>query len=252
MESNPARINLSPNFTGQVVLITGGGQGIGAALCSAFLSAGAAVVVVDLDKDRLLGQWDPDERTLLISADVSNSVQVTDMVEQAIGWRGQLDIVVNNAGITRDTVIWKMTDQQWSDVLAVHLTGTFNVTRAAIPYMRSAGFGRIINVTSFTGLHGNIGQANYAAAKAGIIGFTKTVAKETARFGITANVVSPNAETAMVAAIPPEKRQSLINQIPMERFGKPEEMASAVLFLASSEAGYMTGIVLPVDGGMSM
>jgi len=118
--------------------------------------------------------------------------------------------------------------------------------------MRDNGFGRIINITSYTGLHGNIGQSNYAAAKAGIIGFTKTVAKETIRFGITVNAVSPNAETSMVAAIPIEKREQLLALIPAGRFAEPEEMAASVMFLASSEAGYVTGVVLPVDGGLSM
>jgi 3-oxoacyl-[acyl-carrier protein] reductase len=253
MESNAPDVNLRPNFFGEVALVTGGGQGIGAALCSSFLAAGAFVVIADLDGDRLTSRWgQSDGRQLLIPVDVADPQQVAEAIGQAAAWHGRLDIAVNNAGITRDTVIWKMTDQAWNDVLAVHLTGTFNVTRAVIPIMREAGFGRIINVTSFTGLHGNIGQANYAAAKAGIIGFTKTVAKETARFGITVNAVSPNAETPMVAAISADKRESLISQIPVGRFGEPEEMAAAVIFLASVEAGYVTGAVLPVDGGMSM
>jgi 3-oxoacyl-[acyl-carrier protein] reductase len=161
-------------------------------------------------------------------------------------------VLVNNAGITRDTVVWKMDDQQWQDVISVHLTGTFNLTRAAIPRMRAAEYGRIVNVTSYTGLHGNIGQANYAAAKAGIIGFTKTVAKEVARFGITVNAISPNADTAMTAAIPAEKKAELTAAIPLGRFGEAREMAAAVGFLASEEAGYITGVVLPVDGGLSM
>jgi 3-oxoacyl-[acyl-carrier protein] reductase len=145
-----------------------------------------------------------------------------------------------------------MTDEQWQAVLDVHLTGTFAMTRAVVPAMRTASYGRIVNVTSFTGLHGNIGQANYAAAKAGIIGFSKTVAKEVARFGITVNAISPNAETAMTAAIPPDKKAELTAQVPMGRFADPGEMAAAVAFLASEEAGYITGVVLPVDGGLSM
>jgi 3-oxoacyl-[acyl-carrier protein] reductase len=161
-------------------------------------------------------------------------------------------VLVNNAGITRDTVVWKMSDEQWRAVLDVHLTGTFNLTRAVIPHMRATGRGRIVNITSYTGLHGNVGQANYAAAKAGIIGFTKTVAKEVARFGITVNAISPNAETAMVAAIPAEKKAELTAAVPMGRFADPSEMAAAVGFLASDEAGYITGVVLPVDGGLSM
>jgi 3-oxoacyl-[acyl-carrier protein] reductase len=160
--------------------------------------------------------------------------------------------VVNNAGITRDAICWKLSDAQWQSVLAVHLTGTFNVTRAAIPIMRDAGRGRIVNVTSYTGLHGNVGQANYAAAKAGIVGFTKTVAKEVARFGITVNAISPNAETAMVATVPAERKAELVSMVPLGRFGDPAEMAPAVAFLASDEAAYITGVVLPVDGGLAM
>jgi 3-oxoacyl-[acyl-carrier protein] reductase len=145
-----------------------------------------------------------------------------------------------------------MTDDQWNSVLAVHVTGTFNVTRAAVPHMRAAGYGRIINVTSYTGMHGNIGQSNYAAAKGGIIGFTKSVAKETARFGITCNAISPNAATAMVASVPPDKLAEMTASFPMGRFADPSEMAAAVAFLSSDEAAYITGVVLPVDGGVSM
>jgi 3-oxoacyl-[acyl-carrier protein] reductase len=159
---------------------------------------------------------------------------------------------VNNAGILRDRVVWKLTDADWQAVLGVHLTGTFNMTRAAVPAMREQGYGRFVNVTSYTGLHGNVGQANYAAAKAGIIGFTRTTAKELARFGITVNAISPNAETDMVASIPEDRLAELRAEIPMGRFSAPSEAAPAVGFLASEEAGYITGVVLPVDGGLSI
>ena len=160
--------------------------------------------------------------------------------------------MVNNAGILRDRVVWKLTDADWQAVLGVHLTGTFNMTRAAVPTMREQGYGRFVNVTSYTGLHGNVGQANYAAAKAGIIGFTRTTAKELARFGITVNAISPNAETDMVASIPEDRREELQATIPMGRFSAPSEVGPAVGFLASEEAGYITGVVLPVDGGLSL
>jgi 3-oxoacyl-[acyl-carrier protein] reductase len=160
--------------------------------------------------------------------------------------------LVNNAGILRDGVLWKMTDEDWDAVLAVHAGGTFKFTRACVPHFRARSYGRIINVTSYTGLRGNTGQANYATAKAGIIGFTKTAAKELARFGISVNAISPNAETRMVAAIPPEKLAELAAAIPMGRFAQPSEMCAAVGFLASDISGYITGVVLPVDGGISM
>jgi len=137
-------------------------------------------------------------------------------------------------------------------VLAVHAGGTFRFTRACVPHFRAQEYGRVVNVTSYTGLRGNPGQSNYAMAKAGIIGFTKTVAKELARFGVTVNAISPNAETRMVESIPPDKRAELTSAIPLGRFAAPREMAAAVAFLASEEAGYLTGVVLPVDGGMSM
>ena len=137
-------------------------------------------------------------------------------------------------------------------VLGVHLTGTFNMTRAAVPVMREQQYGRIVNVTSYTGLHGNVGQANYAAAKAGIIGFTRTTAKELAGFGIMVNAISPNAETDMVASIPPDRLAELQASIPMRRFADPAEVAPAMGFLASKQAGYITGVVPPVDGGLSI
>ena len=239
-------------FVGRTVVITGAAQGIGAELVRAFRDAGARVAAFDLRADAVEQAWGDDELVLPLACDVADPTQSSDAVDAAQRWGGSLDVVVNNAGITRDTVIWKMSDEDWNRVLGVHLTGTFNVTRAAIGPMRSAGYGRIVNVTSYTGLHGNFGQANYAAAKAGIIGFSKTVAKEVARFGITVNVVSPNAETPMVAAVPDDKKAELTAMVPMGRFGAPAEMAAGVAFLASEEAAYITGVVLPIDGGLSM
>jgi 3-oxoacyl-[acyl-carrier protein] reductase len=186
------------------------------------------------------------------AVDVSDGQQVAAAVREVAAWSGALDIVVNNAGITRDTVVWKMTDEQWRAVLDVHLGGTFATTRAAVPIMRAAGFGRIINVTSYTGLHGTVGQANYAAAKGGIVAFTKTVAKETARFGITVNAISPNAATSMVTAVGEERLAVMTASVPVGRFAEPAEMATAVGFLAADESAYVTGVVIPVDGGLSM
>jgi 3-oxoacyl-[acyl-carrier protein] reductase len=161
-------------------------------------------------------------------------------------------VLVNNAGILRDGVVWKLSDDDYESVMAVHAGGTFRFTRAAVPHFRRQGSGRIINVTSYTGLRGNPGQANYAMAKAGIIGFTKSTAKELARFGTTVNAISPNAQTRMISSVPPGKLAELTGQIPMGRFADAAEMAAAVAFLASDEASYITGIILPVDGGLSL
>lgn len=243
--------NLTFNFSKQTVIITGAARGVGLELARFFADAGANVVAVDFDGD-VLESAVKDFNALALQADVSNTVDVQRVVDATIDQFGQIDILVNNAGILRDGVLWKMTDEDWDAVLAVHAGGTFKFTRACVPHFRARSFGRIINVTSYTGLRGNTGQANYATAKAGIIGFTKTAAKELARFGISVNAISPNAETRMVAAIPPEKLAELAASIPMGRFAQPSEMCAAVGFLASDISGYITGVVLPVDGGISM
>jgi 3-oxoacyl-[acyl-carrier protein] reductase len=243
--------NLTFNFSNQTVIITGAARGVGLELARFFADAGANVVAVDFDGD-VLESAVKDFNALALQADVSNTVDVQRVVDATIDQFGQIDILVNNAGILRDGVLWKMTDEDWDAVLAVHAGGTFKFTRACVPHFRARSFGRIINVTSYTGLRGNTGQANYATAKAGIIGFTKTAAKELARFGISVNAISPNAETRMVAAIPPEKLAELAASIPMGRFAQPSEMCAAVGFLASDISGYITGVVLPVDGGISM
>jgi 3-oxoacyl-[acyl-carrier protein] reductase len=243
---------LTPDFTGTSVLVTGGAQGIGFEIVRYFLDAGAMVSALDRDADALKTAWDGQENVRQVAVDVADTAAVAEAVEGIVEWAGSVDVAVNNAGITRDTVVWKMTDEQWRIVLDVHLGGTFAVTRAVVPHMRKAGSGRIVNVTSYTGMHGNVGQANYAAAKGGIIAFTKSVAKEVARFGITVNAISPNASTAMVAAIPEDRLKEMTATVPLGRFADPAEMAPAVGFLASEQAAYVTGIVLPVDGGVSM
>lgn len=173
-------------------------------------------------------------------------------MQQVIDSTGRIDVLVNNAGLLRDGVLWKLTDEAWDQVVNVHCGGTFRFTRACVPHFRARLHGRVINVTSYTGLHGNVGQANYATAKAGVVGFTKTAAKELAPFGVTVNAISPNAETRMVRSIPAEKKADLARGIPMGRFADAVEMCPAVGFLASDEALYITGVVLPVDGGLSM
>lgn len=243
--------NVSFDFSGRTAIVTGAARGIGLEIARAFAAAGAVVYVVDHDAEEA-GRAAAGIGASAAGADVRSSSDVQELVDRVVTECGRVDVVVNNAGILRDRLVWKLTDEDWDDVLDVHLGGTFRLTRAVVPHMRQHGFGRVINVTSYTGLHGNTGQANYAAAKAGIVGFTKTTAKELAPFGITVNAISPNAETRMIASIPPEKRAELEAGIPMRRFADASEMAAATAFLASEEAGYITGVVLPVDGGIAM
>ena len=246
-------MSISFDFTGRTAIVTGAARGIGLALARWFALSGARVVAVDRAESALRDSWgEATDVVLPFVLDVTDPSACDACIAVAAAWGGSIDVLVNNAGITRDAMVWKITDADWDAVIGVHLTGTFNLTRAVLPVMRAAGYGRIVNVTSYTGMHGNLGQANYAAAKAGIIGFSKSVAKDAARFGITVNAISPNAETAMVAAIPADKKAALVEQIPLGRFGEPAEMAAATLFLASDDAAYITGVVLPVDGGLSM
>lgn len=241
------------DFTGRTAIVTGGGQGIGLALTARFAAAGATTYLVDVDgplaTDAAAG-LPGDVRP--IGASVADGAAVERAIATVLAETGRIDVLVNNAGVLRDKVLWKLTDDDWSTVLSVHLDGTFRCTRAVVPAMRAQSYGRVINVTSYTGLHGNIGQAAYGAAKSGIIGFTKTAAKELAGFGITVNAISPAAKTRMISSIPEDRLVEMAREIPMGRFAEPEEIAAAVAFLSSEEAGYITGVVLPVDGGHSI
>ena len=243
--------NLTFDFSGRTVVVTGGARGVGRAIGQHFRAAGATVVLVDYDNDEVAVAA-KEMNAVGLPADVSRTADVTQVMEQVISDTGRIDVLVNNAGILRDGMLWKLTDEDYESVMAVHAGGTFRFTRAAVPHFRRQGSGRIINVTSYTGLHGNPGQSNYSMAKAGIIGFTKTAAKELARFGITVNAISPNAQTRMISSVPAEKLDQISAGIPMGRFAEAWEMAAAVAFLAADEAAYITGVVLPVDGGLSL
>jgi 3-oxoacyl-[acyl-carrier protein] reductase len=241
----------------QIALVTGAGRGIGQAIALKLAEAGADILAADLktefceetlQKVQALGR-----KGWAFAVDVSNAASVEAMVEQALAAAGRVDVLVNNAGITRDTLLMRMSEADWDAVLDINLKGTFLVTKALTRSFLKQRSGRIINIASVIGLIGNAGQCNYAASKAGVIGLTKSVARELASRGITANAIAPGfIETAMTAKLGPEAREALLKQIPLSSLGQPEDVANAVLFLCSSTARYITGQVLAVDGGMTM
>ena len=246
------------DFTGKVALVTGSGRGIGKAIALKLAENGATLVINDV------GDSVPAEQTvaeikkmnrqaMAIMADVSSSADVTRMVETAMTTYGKVDILVNNAGITRDQLTMKMTDEEWDKVLTIDLKSVFLCTRAVLRPMLKQRSGRIVSMSSVVGIIGNTGQANYAAAKAGIIGFTKTIAKEVAPRGITVNAVAPGfIDTPMTQVLPEERKQSLMASIPLGYLGTPRDIAETVAFLVSDEARYITGQVITVDGGISL
>jgi 3-oxoacyl-[acyl-carrier protein] reductase len=240
----------------RVALVTGAAQGIGAAVALRLATDGFAVAVLDLSADScesVVGKITAAGGTAIaVGANVSDEQSVEAAVTRVAETLGPPVAVVNNAGITRDNLVFKMSVDEWDSVLNVHLRGSFLVSRATQKFMTDAGWGRIVNVSSTSAL-GNRGQANYSAAKAGIQGFTKTLAIELGRFGVTVNAVAPGfIETDMTAAMTPDARTSLAGQIPLERLGRPADIAAAVAFLASEHATYITGQVLVVDGGLVM
>jgi 3-oxoacyl-[acyl-carrier protein] reductase len=240
------------DLKGKTAFVTGSTRGIGLAIARALHGAGAKVAIVG--RDRLKAEAvaaELGDRAAGVACDVAHADQVEAAIAAAESALGPIDILVNNAGLTRDNILLRLTDADWDAVLDANLKGAFHTTRAVIKGMMKRRAGRIVNITSIVGLTGNKGQANYAASKAGLIGFTKSVAKEYASRGVLANCVAPGfIETDMTAALPDEARATLLQDIALGRLGRPEDVAGAVLFLASDLAGYVTGQVLVVDGGM--
>ncbi|WP_019780847.1 3-oxoacyl-[acyl-carrier-protein] reductase [Streptococcus sobrinus] len=236
------------------VFITGSTRGIGLAIAHKFASQGANIVLNGRSaiSDELLDQFsDYDVKVVAISGDVSDSADANRMVAEAIEALGSVDVLVNNAGITNDKLMLKMTEEDFEKVLKINLTGAFNMTRAVLKPMSKARQGAIINMSSVVGLMGNVGQANYAASKAGLLGLTKSVAREVAGRNVRVNAIAPGfIESDMTDAIPEKAKQAMIAQVPMKRIGQAEEVAQVVAFLASQE--YLTGQVIAIDGGMTM
>lgn len=246
---------MSRELDGRVAVVTGASRGIGLATAIQLADAGARVAMISRDQSRADASAEqvPDDRARGYACDVTVRGQVVSMLEQVEADLGPVDILVNNAGMTRDGLLVRMRDEDWDDVMDVNLRGIFHCTRAAARGMLRRRSGSIINVSSVVGITGNAGQANYAAAKAGAIGLTKAVARELAPRGVRANVVAPGfIETEMTSEMPPSAREALTSRIAMERLGTPDDVASVIRFLAGPGAGYITGQVIVVDGGMVM
>ena len=243
------------NIEGKIAVVTGAGQGIGRSIALFLASHGAAIVAADIKQelaDTVAAEVAARKQASLpCKVNVASLQECNELMKAAMDRFGRIDILVNNAGITRDMVLLRMSEQQWDDVITVNLKGTFNCSKAALRYMFRQKSGRIINIASVTGAMGNPGQANYSASKAGVMGFTKAVAREYADRGITVNAVAPGfIETAMTDAIPEKDRDMLISQIPSKRLGTPDDVAALVCFLASDHASYITGQVIHINGGL--
>ncbi len=244
-------------LTGKTAVVTGSAQGIGQAIAITLAQEGADVVVADLNANRCAETVDRiqelGKKALAVSVNVGDWDQVKSTIDRAQQEWERIDILVNNAGITRDGLLIRMKDEDWQSVLQVNVTGTFYCMKAVLPTMSRQRSGRIVNIASIVGAIGNIGQANYSASKAAVIGLTKTVAREYASRNVTVNAVAPGfIDTAMTQDLSAETKEALLNQIPLNRLGQPSDVADAVSFLCSEKAGYITGHVLHVNGGMHM
>lgn len=245
------------NFKNRLAIVTGGGQGIGKEICLKLARSKAEVIIFDVNEESFNKTVEEiramEGKILAFKVDVTKYEEVKKAVRYVIDKYKGIDILVNNAGIARDSLLLRMKKENWHKVLDVNLTGVFNCLKAVIRCMMKQRYGRIVNISSIIGLRGNIGQANYSAAKAGIIGLTKSAARELGRYGISVNAVAPGfIDTAMTRELDKEIVDKITSQIPLLRIGKPEEVASLVAYLASEEAGYITGEVIRIDGGMAM
>ncbi len=245
------------SFTGQVAVVTGAGRGIGKAIAERLASKGAKVVIADLNLQdaeevaKELSEKGTEARA--VAVDVSSSESVKAMFEEMVKAFGGIDILINNAGITRDTLVLRMKEQDWDAVINVNLKSVFLCSKEAIRLMAKKRYGRIVNIASVVAFMGNPGQANYSASKAGIVGLTKTLAREYASRGITVNAVAPGfIQTAMTEKLPDNVKEEMLKSIPLGRFGTVQDVANAVEFLSSPESGYITGHVIHVNGGMYM
>jgi 3-oxoacyl-[acyl-carrier protein] reductase len=242
----------------RVAVVTGAGQGIGACVARAYAREGAKVAVIDLNLEvanKVVAEITAAGGVAMaVACDVADRVQVEAMAARVNAAWGRIDILVNNAGITRTAMLNKMTHEQWQQVIGVHLTGAFNCLQAVVDGMIERQYGRIIYVTSAAGVLGTIGQINYSAAKAGILGMTKSTAKELARYNITANAIAPGAATPMTETIRTDERfkEKYLDRIPLGRWAEPEEIAPVFVFFASDAASYVTGQILAADGGMTI
>ncbi len=254
--SEAATSGLRADLSGQVAIVTGASQGLGATMAVELGANGATVVCVARNAEKLAQTvaaiQERGGQAAAISCDVKDGVSVDALIDKVVEEHGRLDILVNNAGITRDTLLPRMSDAEWDDVIATNLRGAFLFSRAASRVMMRARYGRIINISSVSGLMGNAGQTNYSASKAGLIGMTRSLARELAKRNVTVNAVAPGfIESDMTRTLGDAVLDEAKKHIPARRLGKPEEVAAAVLYLASPAAAYVTGSVLTVDGGMT-